>query len=96
MATREEIGEVIWEFLIDYDKDNSNPAVDWAFILLHRLHDKGVVVKVEREFKDFNSFFTGVSDLPYEEKIEKMKKFIKALSDEEAGYEAVIPLILRS
>ena len=49
MTKQKEIREVVWKFLVDYDKDNGNPAVDWAFILLHRLAEKGVVKKVDRE-----------------------------------------------
>ena len=45
MTKREKIREVINEFLNEYDEDG-NPAVDWAFILLHRLAKKGVVIKV--------------------------------------------------
>ena len=49
MATREEIREEIWKLLDDYKEDKGNSAVDWAFILLHRLAKRGVVIKVERE-----------------------------------------------
>ena len=49
---QEEIREVIWKLLDDYNKDNGNPAVDWAFILQHRLAEKGAVRKVGGELCD--------------------------------------------
>lgn len=47
MRKQEEIKKVIWEFLAEYDKDSGDPAVDWAFMLQHRLAQKGVVIKVD-------------------------------------------------
>ena len=77
-----EIREVIWEFLVDYDKDNSNPAVDWAFILLHRLHSQGVVIKVESPLPDISYH----SAYP-----ENEERYQQAML--EAGYVATEPLI---
>lgn len=62
MTKQEEIREVIWKFLLEYDEDNSNPAVDWAFILLHRLDSQGVVIKAKRELPEK---IAGEDDLAY-------------------------------
>ena len=95
MIKQEEIREVVWEFLDDYEKDK--PAVDWAFILLHRLAAKGVVIKGEgisddlaqttSEPERYCAVGNGIALISFEKTFSVFKAF------KEMGYTATSPLI---
>ncbi|KKK76758.1 hypothetical protein LCGC14_2860390 [marine sediment metagenome] len=76
MSKQEEIKRIVQEVLDKYD---GNPAVDWPFILLFKLQQLGVVIKV-----DDNSYVASCLRDSWEEIKQDMK---------EAGYTAVEPLI---
>lgn len=90
MTKQEEILRLTWKFLDDYDKDNGNPAVDWAFILLHRLADKGVAIKVGKPLpKPILGKNMSARDKEYKEAVWEYSQ--EAMI--EAGYTATEPLI---
>lgn len=90
MTKQEEIRETIWKFLADYKKDNGNPAVDWAFILQHRLAEKGVVIKVDKELPI--NRYPQPSD-KYDDKQMDLYIAYELAQKDMAGYVAVQPLI---
>ena len=52
MIKQEEIRKEVWKFIHEYDTAKGDPAVDWAFILLYRLSERGVVIKVSEISED--------------------------------------------
>jgi len=92
VSKQEEIKEIINAFLNDYDNDKGSLVMDWAFILQHRLHSQGVVIKIDKELPD--KTVDEIDDLF--EQWTLRPNYAKQLIQEElekAGFVAVEPLV---
>ena len=99
MTTREEIREgmivrldqILISLNVNNHREQAERIIDKKF--LPYLNYQGVVIKVERELPDFETFYASTDNLIGEAKRQALLKYIRDLGLEEDGYVAVEPLI---